>query len=320
MPSSPSAPLPSAPLVVVAGDVINDILVRPVSAVTRGSDTTSVISARPGGSAANQAAWLAHLSADVLFAGRCGARDADYHRGELARFGVDARLAADDEAGTGTIVIMVSPDGERTMFTDRGANLRLRRPDVPLPPEAACLHLTGYTFFEPSLLPVARSLIADARSRGMAVTVDPGSAAYLEPLAPGEFFEWTSGAQVLFPNLDEAAVLTGESDPLTMAERLAGLYTVVALKLGADGCVLAVAGEPPVLVPPVPVPPVRMPSIRVSAPGPGSGGLLDTTGAGDAFCAAFLSKWLTGSEPLDAAAYAVRVAAEAVTLLGGRPA
>ncbi len=128
-------------------------------------------------------------------------------------------------------------------------------------------------------------------------------------------------------------MLTGESDPLTMAERLAGLYTVVALKLGADGCVLAVAGEPPVLVPPVPVPPVRvppvpvppvrvpsLPPVRVLAPGAGSGGLLDTTGAGDAFCAAFLSKWLTGSEPLDAAAYAVRVAAGAVTLLGGRPA
>jgi sugar/nucleoside kinase (ribokinase family) len=301
---------PPAPLVVVAGDVINDILVRPVSAVTRGSDTTSVINARPGGSAANQAAWLGHLGADVLFAGRCGARDADYHRTELARFGVDARLAADGEAGTGTIVIMVSPDGERTMFTDRGANLRLRRSDVPLPDSAACLHLTGYTFFEPSLLPVARSLVGDARSRGMAVTIDPGSAAYLEPLAAGGFFAWTSGAQVLFPNLDEAAVLTGESDPLTMAERLTSQYTVVAVKLGAGGCVLAVAGELPVQVPP----------IRVPAPGPGADALLDTTGAGDAFCAAFLSKWLGGAEPLDAATYAVRIAAEAVTRLGGRPA
>lgn len=293
-----------APLVAIAGDVINDILVRPVSAVTRGSDTTSVINARPGGSAANQAAWLGHLGADVLFAGRCGARDADYHVGELARFGVDARIAVDAETGTGTIVIMVSPDGERTMFTDRGANLGLRRSDVPLPDSAACLHLTGYTFFEPALLPVARSLVADARSRGMAVTIDPGSAAYLEPLAPGEFFGWTSGAQVLFPNLDEAAVLTGESDPLIMAERLTKHYTVVAVKLGAGGCVLAVAGQRPVQVPPV---------------RPSGAGVLDTTGAGDAFCAAFLSKWLAGAEPFTAATYAVRIAAEAVTRLGGRP-
>lgn len=293
-------------MVVVVGDVINDILVRPVSAVTRGSDTTSLISARPGGSAANQAAWLGHLGADVLFAGRCGVRDADYHRGELARFGVAAPIAADAEAGTGTIVIMVSPDGERTMFTDRGANLRLLRSDVPLPAEAACLHLTGYTFFEPSLLPVARSLVADARSRGMTVTIDPSSAAYLEPLAPGEFFGWTSGAQVLFPNFDEGAMLTGESDPVTMAERLTKHYPVVALKLGADGCVLAVAGEPPVRVPPMPA-------------SPSGAGVLDTTGAGDAFCAAFLRKWLAGAEPLDAATYAVRIAAEAVTHLGGRP-
>ena len=84
--------LTSTPRVVVCGDVINDLLVKPRDGVTPGSDTPAAIHARPGGSAANQAAWMAHLGANVVFAGRVGARDAAYHRRELARAGVRAHL------------------------------------------------------------------------------------------------------------------------------------------------------------------------------------------------------------------------------------
>ena len=62
--------------VVVCGDVINDLLVKPLDGSWPGSDTPAAILARPGGSAANQAAWMAHLGADVTFAGRVGGRDA----------------------------------------------------------------------------------------------------------------------------------------------------------------------------------------------------------------------------------------------------
>ena len=300
--------------VLVCGDVINDVLVKPRDSVTAGSDTVSDITARPGGSAANQAAWMAYLGADVMFAGRAGARDADYHRDELARAGARPYLAADPEAGTGTIVIMVSPDGERTMFTDRGANLRLRRSDIPAAAldQAAVLHLTGYTFCEPSLLEVALWLVGQARSRGLAVTVDPGSASFLARLEPGAFLGWTEGAALCFPNREEAAVLTGlppETDPALMAARLTRHYRTVVVTLGADGCVLAGPGEAPVLIPARPA--------RAS----------DTTGAGDAFCGAFMSRWLAGgtSQPsgdpdlAGAAGFAVEVAATVVTRFGARP-
>ena len=289
--------------------MINDVLVKPAGEITPGSDTPSVIAARPGGAAAGQAAWMAHLGAQVTFAGRVGARDAGYHRRELTRFGVDARLAEDDQADTGTIVIMVAPDGERTMFTDRGANLRLRRSDLPagLFDGAAVLHLTGYTFFEPALLDVALWLLEQARARGLAVTIDPASAAFLTRLEPGAFLRWTAGAAVCFPNRDEAAVLVGEADPVAMAGRLAEHYGLVLLKLGADGCLLAVRGEAPV---PIPAHPAQAE---------------DSTGAGDAFCGAFMSRWLAaGPHPqtadlMAAAEFATKIAASVVTRLGGRP-
>jgi sugar/nucleoside kinase (ribokinase family) len=284
--------------------VINDVIVKPLDGITRDSDTPSAITTCPGGAAANQAAWMAHLGAGVIFAGRAGAGDAEYHRGELTRAGVRARLAADPDAQTGSIVVMVDRDGGRTMFTDRGANLRLRRSDVPpdLLDGAAALHLTGYTFCEPPLLEVALWLLAQARSRGLPVTVDPGSAAFLARMRPEAFLHWTEGAALCFPNRDEAAVLTGEPDPPAMAARLTSHYGAVVLTLGAEGCLVAVPGQPP-------VPVAAHPADAV-----------DTTGAGDAFCGAFISRWLREPGDLLAAAeLAVRAAAGAVTRFGARP-
>ena len=295
----------------VVGDVVNDVLAQAAWPLALGDDNPAVIRSRPGGSAANQAAWLATLGLDVVFAGRVGARDAEFHRRELARLGVEPLLAADESAPTGSIVVLVGPDGERTMITDRGANLRLRPADVPvaLLDGAALLHLTGYSFFEPGPREVVRGLLAAARDRGVPVTVDPGSAAFLAApsVGPAAFLGWTRDAAVCFPNLDEAAVLTGAdappaaADPAAMAAVLVGYYRAAVIKLGADGAVFAARGSAPGRVAAEPA------AVR------------DTTGAGDAFCAGFLAAWLGGAPLPAACAAAVGTAARAVSGLGGRP-
>lgn len=323
----------------MCGDVINDILVETRGLLADGDDNPASIRARPGGSAANQAAWMGSLGLDVVFAGRAGAADAGLHRRELARFGVQSHIAADVYAATGSIVVLVGPDGERTMITDRGANVRLQPADVPaaLLDGAALLHLTGYSFFAPAPREVSLGLIAEARRRGIPFTVDPGSAVFLEQVGRSAFLNWTQGAAICFPNRDEAAVLTAttpstppattpstepgiascaaansahntpaasarRTDPLAMAAELIRHYGAVALKLGHQGVVLAVAGDPPVKVPAV------------------AAQVRDTTGAGDAFCAGYLAAWLCGATPPDAAAAGVQAASLAVSRLGGRPA
>ena len=298
------------PRVLVVGDVINDILAVVRGPLRHGEDNTATIRTRAGGSAANQAAWLASLGVDVAFAGRAGVADAAFHRQELARFGVEPHLAADESAPTGSIVVLTGPDGERTMITSRGANLNLCQADAPaaLLDGADLLHLTGYTLFEPGTRAVARGLIAEAGHRGIPFTVDPGSAAFLGDLGPGEFLGWTSTAAVCFPNHDEAVVLAGRpdpgmADPARLAAKLARHYGVVALKLGPDGAVVAAAGE---------TEPVKVPAVPAL--------VRDTTGAGDAFCAGFLAAWLAGAGLQAAAAAGTRAAATAVALLGGRPA
>jgi len=292
------------PRVVVCGDVINDVLVETGAELVAGADNPAAIRVRPGGSAANQAAWLTSLGVPVVFAGRAGAADADFHRRELARHGIEVRLAADEAAPTGVIVVLIGADGDRTMITDRGANLHLRAEDVPsrLLDGATLLHLTGYSFFDPGTRDVIMSLLDEARRWGVPFTIDPGSATFLDTLEPGEFLDWTRGAAVCFPNLDEAAVLTGATDPTVMSATLAGTYGAVVVKLGEDGALCATADSAPVRVPACPA------VVR------------DTTGAGDAFCAGFLAAWLNGAPPQAATEAAVTTAAQAVATLGGRPA
>jgi sugar/nucleoside kinase (ribokinase family) len=310
--------MPATPRVLVVGDVINDVVAKTAAPLVPGADNPAVVRARPGGSAANQAAWMARLGLSVVFAGRAGAADAGFHRRELARLGVEPRLAADESAATGEIVVLVGPDGERTMITDRGANLRLRPDDVPatLLDGVALLHLTGYSFFAPGPRRVVLGLIAEAGRRRVPFTVDPGSAAFLRQLAPGAFLAWTKGAAVCFPNRDEAAVLAGLAvpggpatrpagagggDPRLAAAVLARNYGAVVLKLGAGGAVLAAGDATPV---PIPVSPAEV---------------RDTTGAGDAFCAGFLAAWLAGAPLAEAGGAAAEAAALAVAALGGRP-
>jgi sugar/nucleoside kinase (ribokinase family) len=290
--------------VLVVGDVIDDIVVTPLEQVTRDSDTTSQIRHTPGGSGANQAAWLGSTGVAVRFVARVAASDVERHRAELESFGVEAQLIADHDAPTGSIVVMLDAEGGRTMYTDRGANLRLAASDVPLSllDGVDVLHVNGYALFAEGPRSALITLIDESRRRGIAVTVDPCSAAYLENLGASTFLACTRDAAVCLPNLDEGRALTGCVEPAEVVAALREHYGVVALKLGSGGVLVSAdqRGRPE-LIPPA------------------AASVVDPTGAGDAFCAGFLAGWLVGDLPSAAARRGVALAALAVATLGGRP-
>ena len=294
--------MPSVPKVLIAGDVIDDIVVTPLDALTRDSDTTSHIRHTPGGSAANQASWLASRGVAVRFVARVGAADVDRHRSELESFGVEAVLIPDDDAPTGTIVVLLDADGNRTMFTDRGANLRLSAADLSpsLLDGVDAVHINGYALFADEPRSAMTALVGEALRRDIVVTVDPCSSAYIEKLGASTFLACTLGATVCLPNLDEGRALTGCTEPVDVLSFLRDHYPVVALKLGSGGVLVSERGRVEMI-----------PSVASS--------VIDPTGAGDAFCAGFLASWLAGNSAGDAAREGSALAAQAVALLGGRP-
>jgi len=305
-PDPSGAPLADVPgHVVVVGDVMNDVVVRPSVPVCEGSDTDSEVRHLPGGSGANQAAWLARCGVPVRFYGRAGAADAASHAEVLRGAGVDAAVTADPELPTGSIVVLVAPDGDRTMFTDRGANRRLGASDLPGDLRGARhLHVSGYALFEPPAQEAVAALVAWAAREALGVSCDPSSVAYLRRLGAARFVALTRGVGTLFPNAAEARVLAGMPTGTTdeeVAVALTRSYPVVAVKLGAEGALLATRDG-------------RLE--RVPAP---AAAARDTTGAGDAFCAGYLSAMLGGAAPHEAVRAAVALSAVAVAHLGGRP-
>ncbi len=289
--------------VLVVGDLVDDISVRVLDDVTAASDTNAEIRLRPGGSAGNVAAWLGHLGTDVVFCGRVGADAVDRHTRALAACGVKPYLAGDPDRTTATIVLQLDREGERTMFVDRGANRGLVPEDVPDEAwrDVTWLHLTGYSFFDPDTRRVAIELLAEARRRGARVSVDPSSVAFLRTAGVEEFLGWIDGVDLVFPNLDEARALVGSTGPQIDLDALAARFAHVVVTLGSMGAAYLAGAE----------------RVQVTAP---RVEVVDTTGAGDAFAAGFLARWVDGAEP-EAALDGGRAAAETcVTDLGARPA
>jgi len=291
--------------VVVVGDIATDVVARLSGPLRKGSDSSAVVATYGGGSAANVAAWLAVAGVRTTFLGRVGADTAGRAQvDELTRAGVDVRVQVDPVRPTGCVVVLVAEDGERTMLPDRGANATLSPADLPADVfgnQSGHLHLSGYPLLHESSRAGALAALELAWDGRMTVSVDPSSAAPLAAVGPAQFLEWTHAADLCLLNLDEAEVLAGPGRPEALARWLSHEhYREVVVKLGADGALWA-SDDRVVKVPAGPAP------------------VIDTTGAGDAFAAGFLSAWQIAGPPDEALRAGSRLAAACVAQVGARP-
>lgn len=293
--------------VVVLGDVMTDVVARVDDPLALGSDTAAHVRTRQGGAGANVAHWLAASGCAVRFVGRVG--DDPFGREAvevLRRAGVLTCVGVDPTLATGTVVVLVGADGERTMLPDAGANSALPVADLPVidSSTATWLHVSGYTLLNPGSRAAGEAALAAAARAGVPRSVDVASAAPLEALGGKEFLRITEGVELVFCTPDEAEVLVGTRDPETALARLTGPYREVVLKLGAQGAIWASEGAASVTAPPCPP----------------SGPVLDTTGAGDAFAAAYVAATLAGQPMPTRLQHACAAGAAVVTRVGTRPA
>ena len=284
----------SASLLVI-GDVIDDIIVVPEHAIRPNTDTNARIEKTLGGSAANVAAWAASGGASVQFIGCVGQDDLARNESNFATAGVSARLQVSDRA-TGSIVVLVDGDS-RSMLTDRGANqdLNLDAIEAELA-DAKVVYLSGYALLGKSVESVL-GLIKRAHEHGALVAVDPGSTGYIEDYGVERYRQLLKHVDVCFPNLEEAELL-----------RLEGQLPLLVITDGERGAAAQLGDG------------VELKALGLTVTS------VDPTGAGDAFCGAFLAKFAALGAGLNDSA-AIKVAlnagvaagAKAVTTLGARP-
>jgi len=278
-------------MLLTVGDLIDDVLVRRAGGLERGTDNAATIRHARGGSAANVAAAAA-ASVATRFIGCVGddpAGDALIRR--LERAGVDVRVQRGER--TGTIVILVDEEGERTMITDRGAAAELGAIDPSWLDGVDWVHAPLYGFSrEPS-----RSAIVEAIERmprpPARVSLDLSSIATMRDLGAGRLQTLIARLRpdVVFANRDEARCAGDLGIDLSSVEA----YIV---KRGGAPVVVSARGDEVH----VPVEPVE--------------GLIDSTGAGDAFAAGYIAAAMSGTDAADAARAGADLARRALTELG----
>jgi sugar/nucleoside kinase (ribokinase family) len=274
------------------GDLAEDVVVWLSSAPRPATDTPVRIFHRRGGSAANVAAFAAAAAGSARFIGRVG----DDVLGDrlvagLMASGVDVRVQR--LGRTGTVVVLVDPSGERTMLPDRGAATELTDVPVAWLDGVSVLHLPAYSLTVEPIGAACVEFAAAARRRDIPISVDASSVSVLESFGVDDFLARVAELvpAVFFANAEEAKALNLAANPPA---------PVTIVKDGSRPVVLLSSGDR--CCEQVPVEPVSI--------------VADTTGAGDAFAAGFLTSWSGGAGPVAATSAGSALAATVLSRPG----
>ncbi|MEE1765949.1 MULTISPECIES: ribokinase [unclassified Streptomyces] len=257
----------------------------------------SDLAVHPGGKGANQAVAAARLGARTALLARVG----DDGNGRLLldsqrAAGVDTAGVLVGGAPTGVALITVDPSGDNSIVVSPGANGKLTPEDV-----RAAEGLLGASRVVSAQLEIPLETVVEVVRR-----LPEGTRFVLNPSPPRELpAEVLAACDPLIVNEHEARIIVGAESagspsPEDRARALLALGPrSVVVTLGAEGALVATAEGS-----------ARVSAVQVDA--------VDTTGAGDAFTAALAWRLGAGAELAEAAAYAARVGAAAVTRAGAQ--
>jgi fructokinase len=257
-----------------------------------------------GGSAANTCAVAAALGARVGFLGKVAADQlGQVFAHDIRAAGVHfptAPLASG--APTARCLILVTPDGQRTMNTFLGACVTFGPEDVDAAEiaRAKVVYLEGYLFDPPAAQAAFRAAAKAAHAAGRKVALTLS-----DPFCVGRHRDAfrafvAEECDILFANEAEILALYETEDFEVAARRVAQDVEIAALTRSEQGSVILSGGERHLVA--------AQPTTVV-----------DTTGAGDAYAAGFLAAWAQGKPLAEAGRWGSIAAAEVISHYGARP-
>ncbi len=299
---------PASGRIVVAGELMLDVLLTPEPHV------------RAGGSLTTTARALSAAGREVTVLGKLGPdQNGRWIAAELAGVGVGLPVSPAQSRATGYVIMRREydpaaspPVGEsapgtidRVVYVERGANCLLAPADVEgRLVGLSWLHLSGYCLVDPDPAEAAFLLAGEARRAGIPISLDPGVPWAFRGAGSEELLRFfrlglPDGPDFFLPSGDMAAHLTGETAGPQATGRaardLAGRFPRVVVKDGSAGA--WVGGE------------------RAPLGGGQAAVGADVSGAGDVWNAAFIAATLDGLFPAEAAA---RANTQASTYVAGR--
>ncbi|MFC1723557.1 adenosine kinase [Nanoarchaeota archaeon] len=255
----------------------------------------------PGGSVANTVAMFALLGGKAAFCGKVGDDETAVEYGkQMEEVGVKVHLRQAD-AATGRAITFITPDQDRTFAVHLGAALHLSKDDIDEEEikNSKIVHVGGYVLEEPGLREAVLHALKIAKENGVRVSIDVADPALVRRCRDDMKQIVEEYADIVFANEEEAQELTGLEDPYEACNELAKTCQIAVVKMGKNGSVIRdgneVASVDPVVVHAV-----------------------DTTGAGDAYAAAFLFAITKGHDIEIAGNLGSHVSAKVVERIGAR--
>lgn len=256
-----------------------------------------------GGSAANTIAGIADLGGTGSYSCKVGP-DAlgDFYLEDLRKLGVQVNGEHRAPGTTGTSLVLITPDAQRTMLTHLGVSSTLAADDI----DADAIRAAQWLYIEGYLLPgettraAALAAVTIAKEAGVKVALtasDPWCVQMCRDLI-WQLLDDRS-VDLLFCNEIEGRALAGETDPIAAAHAIHRHAVSVALTHGAKGSILVHEEQ---------VYPIE--GVDVEA--------VDTTGAGDMYAAGVLYGLTHGLGWAEAGRLASHAAARVVSAMGAR--
>ncbi len=254
-----------------------------------------------GGSAANTIMGVADFGGKASYVGKTGNDEiGSFFLADMRDGGVNIEVPP--AAGqSGTCVILITDDAQRTMLTNLAVSSTLGPDDIVEEEiaKAKYVYIEGYLFTGESTRAAAYKAIELAKKNHVKVAFtvsDP----FLINLFRDEFWKLIEGpVDLLFCNLEEARSLTGKVDAIHCAQAIHDHAENVALTLGADGSIVMHESQV------IPIEPAKIKAI-------------DTTGAGDMYAAGILYGITNGLTWRQSGHLASRAAGRIVSQLGAR--
>ncbi|HAV14583.1 MAG TPA: adenosine kinase [Opitutae bacterium] len=228
----------------------------------------------PGGSAGNTLFALARMGASTAFLGKIGNCDqGTFYRERFKQLGGDASRFKTGDIANGRCLSLVTPDSERTLRTDLGAAMALTPEEISVADFEGCnhAHIEGYLLFNQALM---MRVLECAKEAGCTISLDLASFEVVNATKASLSGILKDYVDIVFANEEEAEAYTGIKDDYpAMAQQLAELCSIAAVKVGARGSYIAQGNTVEKVEP--------MHAAHV----------IDTTGAGDLWAAGFLYGW-----------------------------
>ena len=275
------------------------LLNRPI---VEGLESRAKISTQGGGAAANVASWLSHNKTSAFLITRVGDDSAGRTvLAELDAFGVEHSNNIIPNTNTGVVVVIVGAEGERTMFPDSGANSGLGLTDLPDLSQFSAVYISAYSLINTQSRAGVLDIINAIKAAGLRIILDPATVGVLMEVGVKAATEWLDLIDTIILNEEESHFLTGKDNPVDAAAKLLERVNTVVIKRGSNGALGQVRGGQL----------IQVEAKRTS--------VVNTTGAGDAFAAGFISIWADNGPLIEALESGADLASHCVALVGARP-